>query len=250
MPDLLRDEPSAGVVLLTLNRPSVKNALNLRLLQTLTGELESVDRDAVRCVVLTGAGDAFSAGADIKEEASLSHDDFAHFLDHFGKLATLLRELPVPVIAAVNGWAIAGGFELAAQCDIRIVADGPFLSVGATDVGLSPTSGLTWTLPRLVGLGEALYLTLASPRFDGATALRYGFAQEAVRREEVLPRSLQLAAQIAAKPPAGIRHSKAMLHSATTTDLATALAREQDAEMLCYADPAVAAAFRRFLDGA
>jgi enoyl-CoA hydratase/carnithine racemase len=246
-PLVLVDRPSVGVMQLTLNRPEAMNALNTPMLEQLIDAIAGVDSGQTRSLVLTGAGKAFSAGGDIKEERALEPSEFGEFVDRFARLATLLHTCRAPVVAAVNGYAIAGGFELAAQCDIRIVAENASLSVGDVDVGLSPTSGLTWALPRVVGLGNALYLSLLSPRIDGVAAGRLGFAQEVVSAERLLQRAVEVATEIAAKPGPAVQLTKALIRATNETGLRAAIERERKAELECFADPAAAAAFDRFL---
>jgi 2-(1,2-epoxy-1,2-dihydrophenyl)acetyl-CoA isomerase len=240
---LQTEHPLPGVRLLTLNRPQKRNALSTELLEALIRELgETASDDATRCVVLTGAGPSFCAGGDMEEMRHATDTTLATYLERYRALALAVRGLGKPLLCALHGHAVAGGFELACLCDIRIVATDCAMRVGDVDVGLSPTSGLTWILPRLIGLGRAHYLALLSPSLDGPAAVAIGLADEHVAASEVLSRALGVAAALAAKPGRGVALTREGFARAGETSFAIALQWELEAERLCFEASQVRAA--------
>ena len=240
-----------GVVQWRLNRPEALNALDGALLEALLAAVEHARREpAVRCAVLTGAGRAFSTGADLKALLALlesgSRDDLREYLLHYQRLSSEVRRLAKPVIAAVNGYALAGGFELACLCDVRIAADTATFGLPDTPLGISPTSGMTYLLPRLVGLGWAKHLTYTGETIDARQAERIGFVTRVVPLAELEAAALQMARTIAGYPPLGVRHAKLGFDLAADADLHAALTYELDAELTCFAEEEVRANLRAF----
>lgn len=246
---LLTSEPAAGVRLLILNRPEVRNALNVALLERLTEELAAADADReVGCIVLGGAGSAFCSGGDIAAQLRLARDARPAYLRRYAGLGMQIQALTKPLVAAVQGHALAGGFELACACDIRVLARDAIVGVEDVEVGLSPTTGLTWTLQRHVGLGNALYLTLHGARIDGERAFALGLAQElADDAESVVPRAVALAASIASKPGRGVALSRAATLLGSQSSHAAATEYETRVGELTFDDPGATAAFEAFL---
>jgi enoyl-CoA hydratase/carnithine racemase len=201
---LERDGPVATV---TINRPRVLNALNVQTLDELRRAVLELGRDAaVRVVILTGAGDrAFVAGADINELAVLTPigaRDQAHAGQH---VFDVVENLGKPVIAAVNGYALGGGCELAMACTLRIAADTAKLGQPEINLGLLPGYGGTQRLPRLVGKGRALELMLLGAPIAAAEAERIGLVNAVVPAAELMDRARALAASLAAQSPAAVR---------------------------------------------
>ena len=239
-----------AVALLELNRPEVRTALSTQALDTLLGVLAELRRDdACRAVVLAGAGPSFCAGADLSELRDFDDAAFADYVERYRLLGDAIRTLGKPLIAAVHGHAIAGGYELMCLADLRIVATDAKLRVGDLDIGLSPTSGLTWILPRLVGLGRARWLLLAGPTLSGTQAAEIGLADEAVDPAAVRDRALELAAAIATHPGLGVRRTLELLNASAESTYDQAVAAELIAEYETFAHPesraAVAAFFKR-----
>ncbi len=246
---VLRVEPAGAVTLLELNRPEVRNALSSELLDELLAALRSLAADErCGCVVLAGAGPSFCAGADLRELREQDATAFATYLDRYRLLGEAIRGLGRPVIAAVHGHAIAGGFELACMCHLRVVAEDARLRVGDLEIGLSPTSGLTWTLPRLVGAGRARWLMLAGATLSGAEAMRIGLAEESVPVDALREHALGLAARIAALPGVGVARTLELLDAGATSSYEDAIAAELVAELETFAHPATRAAIAAFLD--
>ncbi|MGI9187109.1 MAG: enoyl-CoA hydratase/isomerase family protein [Gaiellales bacterium] len=243
----LRREDHGRVALLELNRPEARNALSSVAIAALLEELERIAADdRIGCVVLAGAGPAFCAGADLKELASLDDAGFAAFLQRYAAIGDALRSLGRPVIAAVHGYAIAGGFELMCQCDLRVVADDAVLRVGDLDIGLSPTGGLTHILPRLVGAGRARLLLFAGEAVQGDEAVAIGLAERALPAIEVRAEALRIAELIAAHPGIGVRRTRDLLDGPSANAYSSAVEAEFAAELETFAHPEARAAIAAF----
>jgi len=213
-------EQEGAVAVVTIDHPPV-NALSAALLEELEAELERLDADdAVRAIVLKGAGErAFVAGADISEfpslrEAAKDEGGSARGIQRLGARMDASR---TPFIAAIHGFCLGGGLELAMCCDIRVASDEAQLGQPEIKLGLIPGGGGTQRLPRLVGLGRALLLNLTGDFVDARTACDWGLVEKVVPREELLDTALEIARSIAARSP----HSVAVLRelARTTRDL-------------------------------
>jgi enoyl-CoA hydratase len=206
--ELTRD---GAVATVTLNRPSVLNALNLQMLDELATTFAGLGADdALRAVILTGAGPkAFAAGADIGELNALADARAAEAQARRGQALTRAFErLRVPVIAAVNGFALGGGCELALACDIRIASENAKFGQPEVNLGALPGYGGTQRLVRLLGAGMAMYLCLSGEMIDAATALRVGLVQRVVAPEALLGEAARLAQVIAGKAPLAVAAAK------------------------------------------
>jgi enoyl-CoA hydratase/carnithine racemase len=244
----LREERHGAVVLLELDRPQARNALSTRLLDELVATLHRLAADdTCRAVALAGAGPSFCAGADLRELAELDDTGFAAYVDRLRVLGEAVRDLGRPVVAAVHGHAVAGGFELICLCDLRVVADDARLRVGDLEIGLSPTSGLSWLLPRLVGDGRARWLLMAGPELDGRQAVRIGLADECVPAAEVRSRALELAARIAAFPGTGAARTRELLEAGWSSTRDQAVRAELVAEAETFVHPDARAAIAAVL---
>lgn len=245
---VLVTRPRQGVLLAELNRPEKLNAIDDRVLEgLLAAVVEAESDDGVRAMVVSGRGRAFSAGGDLKAFEAMDAAAFRSTVARFMRLSLAIQSLPKPVIAAVHGYAMAGGFELAVMADVRIAAEGTRFGLPDTALGLSPTSGMTWSLPRLIGLGRALHLTLSSGTIDAIEAERIGLVARVVPADVFLEAALDYAAAIAAAPPVGVAMTKRLYHAAATGDLAAATEREIEAELACFEAPETKEQFRRFL---
>lgn len=243
----LRHEDHGAVALLELHRPEARNALSSEAIANLLAAFERIRADeAVRCVVLAGAGPSFCGGADLKELGGLDRAGFAAFLDRYAAIGVAIRALGRPVIAAVHGHAVAGGFELMCQCDLRVVADDARLRVGDLDIGLSPTGGLTHLLPRLVGAGRARMLLLGGEEVSGTEAVAIGLAERAVPAADVRAEALRIAATIAAHPGIGVRRTRELLDGPSAANYDDAVAAELVAELETFAHPEAQTAIRAF----
>lgn len=228
-------EVAEGVAVLTLNRPKVLNALNAALLSELDAALDALGADdAVRALIITGAGEkAFAAGADIQELAAVNGLEgqalAARGQRVFGKMETLGK----PVIAAINGFALGGGCEMAMAATIRIASETAKLGQPEVKLGLIPGYGGSQRLPRLVGKGAAMKLVLTGEMISAAEALRIGLVDEVVPAAELMPRARALAATIASVAPIAVRQCIAAVHAGYDLPLDEALAHEAALFGLC-----------------
>ena len=215
-----------GVAWLTLNRPEQRNALNSALRAALTDALAQLDADpAVRVLVLTGADPAFCAGVDLKEVAA---QPAGHpLMAPVPAVAAALDAVRKPVIAAVNGSAYGGGFELALACDIRIFAEGARVALTEARIGSFPGSGGTQRLARLVSPSMAAQLVFTGDALDAAGALRIGLASEVVPAGELRARADTIARRIAANAPLSVLAAKQSLRAAREIPLSAGLALDR-----------------------
>ena len=198
-----------AVAVLTIDRPKALNALNPEVLADLKAAFEGLDQNTVRCVVLTGAGDkSFVAGADIGSMSTMTRAEG----EAFGKLGNdiflMIESFPLPVIAAVNGFALGGGCELAMSCDIRICSDNAMFGQPEVGLGITPGFGGTQRLARLVGMGMAKQLLYTARNIDAAEALRIGLVNAVIPQAELLDAALKMAGQIAKNAPIAVRACK------------------------------------------
>ena len=224
---LIVETPSAGVTLIRLNRPEALNALNSQLLGELGVALDAAETDdGVRCVVLTGSERAFAAGADIKE---MSDRTYAQMFatDFFGSAARRIEAFRKPIIAAVAGYALGGGCELAMLCDFIIAAETAKFGQPEINLGVMPGIGGTQRLPRAVGKAKAMEMVLTARMMDAAEAERAGLVSRVVAADKLLDEALAAAAKIAAQSPLAVMMNKELVNAAFETTLATGVAVER-----------------------
>ena len=205
----VKSEQQGAVAVLTIDRPKALNALNPEVLADLKAAFEAIDQNAVRCVVLTGEGDkSFVAGADIGSMSTMTKAEG----EAFGKLGNdiflMIENFPLPVIAAVNGFALGGGCELAMSCDIRICSDNAMFGQPEVGLGITPGFGGTQRLPRIVGLGMAKQLLYTARNIDAAEALRIGLVNAVVPQAELMDTAVKMANTIAKNAPIAVRACK------------------------------------------
>ena len=224
-----------GVAVVTLNRPKVLNALDRALLAELEAVVDVIAADAaVRAVVLTGAGEkAFAAGADIQELARVSVIEGQQLALRGQRLFSKIETLRVPVIAAINGFALGGGCELVLACTIRIASETARLGQPEVKLGIIPGYGGSQRLPRLVGKGAALKMILTGEMITAAEALRIGLVEEMVAPDQLLARAEQIAKAIAAQPPLAVAKCLEAVHAGYDLPLGEALALEAALFGLC-----------------
>lgn len=221
-------ERDGAVATVRLNRPSVLNALNQTMLDELAAAFAELDADdGVRAVILTGTGKAFAAGADIGELNALPSARAAEAQARKGQALTrALERMHVPVIAAVNGFALGGGCELAMACDIRIAGENARFGQPEVNLGLLPGYGGTQRTARLVGEGMAMYLCLTGEMIDAQEALRVGLVQRVVGFDELAPEARRIADLIASKAPLAVAAAKRAIVQAGSLALDDGLALE------------------------
>ncbi len=202
-------EKRGHIGLLTLNRPNAYNALNTRMLNEIELAAMQVERDNdMRVLVVTGAGKAFGAGADIAEMVNLSKNEAAEFADVGHRAFKRIDDLYIPVIAAINGYALGGGLELALCCDIRLAAQSAKLGQPEVGIGITPGFGGTQRLPRVVGTSNAMVLTLTGKPVDAEHALRMRLVNEIYPDDRLLDAALEMAETIAANAPLAVHYCK------------------------------------------
>jgi enoyl-CoA hydratase len=241
---------SDGVAVIILNRPKVLNALNAALLAELDSALDALGADdAVRAVIVTGAGEkAFAAGADIQELAGLSGVEGQALALRGQKIFSKLETLGKPVIAAINGFALGGGCELALAASIRIASETAKLGQPEVKLGLIPGYGGSQRLPRLVGKGAALKLLLTGEMISAAEALRIGLVDEVVPAAELIGRAKTLASTIASMAPIAVRECLAAVREGYDLPLNEALAHEAALFGICCGTADKAEGTRAFLE--
>jgi len=222
---LERDGP---VALITVNRPAVLNALSFQILDVLRRMILDLQADSgVRAIIITGAGEkSFIAGADINELARQTPVTGSDVARRGQALFTLIETLGKPVIAAVNGYALGGGCELALACTIRLAAETAKFGQPEINLGIIPGYGGTQRLSRLVGAGRALELMLIGAPISAAEAFRIGLVNRVLPVPELLPAAKTLAGQLAAQPPIAIRYILEATHRGLGMTLADGLALE------------------------
>jgi 2-(1,2-epoxy-1,2-dihydrophenyl)acetyl-CoA isomerase len=232
--NLLRADDGA-VRTLTLNRPEVRNALDLALVSALLAEVRAaVEDDSVRCLVLTGAGKAFCAGADVKAWAESGPQQGPDpWVDGAHALAVELAEAPLPTVALVGGAAVGAGLDLALACDLRIAAETARFACAYTWMAYPPDVGGTWLLPRLVRPDLAKRFVFTGEFWDAPTGLARGLVTEVVPDERLAERGAELARELAAGPTVAIGHAKRLLDSAHRRTLAEQLEAESAAGEAC-----------------
>lgn len=227
--ETLLEEREDAVAIVTLNRPTVLNALNALMIRELGLALAAIDDDArIRATILTGAGDrAFAAGADIGELAALPNALAGAELARAGQRLTLqIERMGTPVIAAVNGFALGGGCELAMACDIRIASDRAKFGQPEINLGLIPGYGGSQRMTRLVGRGMALLMCLSGEMIDAAQAQRLGLVERIVPHADLMTETKRIAGTIAAKSPLAVAAAKRAIDRGSSLPLAEALELE------------------------
>lgn len=219
-------ETRGRVGLVTLNRPQTLNALNHALMRELMDALDAFDKnDSVGAIVITGSDKAFAAGADIKEMAGESALDMTRN-DHiavFGRIRTIRK----PVIAAVSGWALGGGCELALSCDMIIASDTAKFGLPEVTIGVIPGAGGTQRLIRAVGKALAMEMILNERKLNAQEALHFGLANRVVPVSDYLNDALQLAEEIASRAPLAVRAAKRAINHSYESFLNDGLAEEK-----------------------
>jgi enoyl-CoA hydratase len=237
MPDFanLSYQKSGAIATLTIDRPKALNALNQATLTEIQRALQDAAGDSsVQGVIVTGAGDkAFVAGADITEIASATPLQAQAFTRQGQAVFDLVEALGKPVIAAVNGYALGGGCELAMACTLRIAADNASFGQPEVKLGVMPGFGGTQRLPRLVGKGRAMQIILTAQNIDAREAHRIGLVNEVVEPARLMARAEELLLQIIANAPLAVRLSMAAVHQGLEAGQAQGLALESVSFALC-----------------
>ncbi len=234
MSEILREEPAAGVALLRINRPEALNALNMATRQVLAKEVAELDHDsAIRVIIITGNDRAFAAGADLKELRARTVLD-AEFAASRAAWAALER-CRKPLIAAVSGFALGGGCELALHCDIILAAESAQFGFREVRLGIMPGAGGTQRLLRVAGHFKAARFLLTGDTIDARAASDIGMVSEVVPDGTLMERAVALAQRIAALPPLAVEAIKEAIQLGADAPLQTALAVERKSFQLLFA---------------
>ena len=230
-------EKSGGVANIALNRPQKLNAFDGTMHEELYSALdEAAEDEGVRCIVLRGEGRGFSAGADLAriiENADGDPDLGEYLRGSYSRLVKRMVETPKPIIASLHGPVYGAGVGIALACDLRIAAESAKFSVAFIKIGLMPDAGVTFFLPRVVGLGRAMQMSMLGDVVEAEEALRIGLVNK-VAADDTLPEETQsFAEQLAALPTAALGRMKAALHASFEADLETALEREAEGQTFC-----------------
>lgn len=230
---LYTQEGAVGVV--TIDRLKALNALNSTVLDELRQAFEAIDLETVRCVVITGSGEkSFVAGADIGEMSNLTQGEAEAFGKKGNDLFRMIETFPVPVIAAVNGYALGGGCELALCCDIRICSDNAQFGQPEVGLGITPGFGGTQRLVRAVGPGRAKEMIYTARSIKADDALRVGLVNAVYPQAELMPAAMKLAGTIAKNAPIAVRACKKAINEGTQVDMDSAIVIEEKLFGSCF----------------
>jgi enoyl-CoA hydratase/carnithine racemase len=242
MSAVLNEQLEANILTLTLNDPERRNALSPELVDALVDALGRAGANPeVRCIVLTGAGPAFSAGGNPKRMLKPGlYPDMSpleiqcYYRAGIQRLPLALDAVEVPIIAAVNGPAIGAGCDVACFCDVRIASHEATFTTSFVKLGLVPGDGGAWILPRVIGSQNASRMLLTGTAVNATEALQMGLVCSLTSAEQLLPTARALAASVAANPPHAVRLTKKLIRNCRTTTLAGALEISSSVQALCH----------------
>ncbi|MCC8194208.1 MAG: enoyl-CoA hydratase/isomerase family protein [Deltaproteobacteria bacterium] len=213
-------EKQGFIGILTINRPKAMNAFNNEVVTEVYVCLESLVKTDIRCLIVTGAGDkAFVAGADIREMQHLNPSEAAAFSRAGNAVMALLEDFPVPIIAAINGYAMGGGCELALSCDIRIASENAVFAFPEVGLGIIPGFGGAQRLARIIGIGNAKELIYTTNRITAQDALRVGLVNAVHPQEQLIDKCMEMAEKIAANAPTAVRVAKDVINKSMGMEL-------------------------------
>ncbi|KEF37686.1 short chain enoyl-CoA hydratase [Schinkia azotoformans MEV2011] len=229
MTETILMERQNNIVIITLNRPEAANAFSRQMLFELQDILSEIKYNPIiRTVIITGSGDkVFCAGADLKERSKMTNIEVKQTVSLIRQVINDVEQLPMPVIAAINGAALGGGLELALACDIRVTADTATVGLTETSLAIIPGAGGTQRLPRLIGLGKAKELIYTAQRINSYEALDIGIVEYVVPAEELLNKAKAIANRIAENGPIAVGQAKLAINKGMEVDLQTGLQIEQ-----------------------
>ncbi len=226
--DYIVYEQKGQVGVITISREKALNALNSQVLDELDATLDAINLEEVRCLILTGAGQkSFVAGADIGEMSTLTKAEGEAFGKKGNDVFRKLETFPVPVIAAVNGFALGGGCEISMSCDIRICSDNAVFGQPEVGLGITPGFGGTQRLARLVGAGMAKQMIYTARNIKADEALRIGLVNAVYTQEELMPAAEKMASGIAKNAPIAVRNCKKAINEGLDLDMDAAVALEE-----------------------
>ena len=223
------------VGIITINRPKALNALNEDVLKDIEAAFDAVDLSEIRAIIVTGAGEkSFVAGADIAAMSTMTKEQGEAFGKFGNDIFRKIETFPVPVIAAVNGFALGGGNELAMSCDIRIASDNAVFGQPEVGLGITPGFGGTQRLARIVGVGKAKEMVYGARNIKADEAYRLGLVNAVYTQEELMPAAMKLASGIAKNAPIAVRNSKKAMNEGLQVDMDQAIVIEEKAFGDCF----------------
>ena len=228
-------EVDGHVAVITINRPKALNALNEDVLKDIEAAFDAVDLSEIRAIILTGAGEkSFVAGADIAAMSVMTKEQGEHFGKFGNDIFRKIETFPVPVIAAVNGFALGGGNELAMSCDIRICSDNAIFGQPEAGLGITPGFGGTQRLARIIAPGLAKEIIYSTKNIDAAKAKEVGLVNEVYTQDELLPAAEKLASKIAKNAPIAVRACKKAINEGLDLPMDEAIVLEEKLFGSCF----------------
>lgn len=228
-------EQEGFVGIVTINRPKALNALNSKVLEELEATFDQVDLEATRAIILTGAGTkSFVAGADIAEMSTLTKEEGEAFGKKGNDVFRKIETFPLPVIAAVNGFALGGGCEISMSCDIRICSENAIFGQPEVGLGITPGFGGTQRLARIIGVGKAKEMIYSAGNIKAEEAYRVGLVNAVYPQEELMTMAKKLANKIARNAPIAVRACKSAINEGLDVDMDKAIVVEEKAFGSCF----------------
>ncbi len=247
--EFIKYEVEGAVATITIDRQKALNALNSQVLDELSETLDAVDLDVVRAIILTGAGEkSFVAGADIGEMSTLTKAEGEAFGKKGNDVFRRLETFPVPVIAAVNGFALGGGCEIAMSCDIRICSENAVFGQPEVGLGITPGFGGTQRLARIISVGKAKEMIYSARNIKADEAYRIGLVNNVYPLEELIPAAKKLASIIAANAPIAVRNCKKAINDGLQVDMDAAIVVEEKLFGDCFETEDQKAGMANFLE--
>ncbi len=249
MAEFVTYEQDGFVGVITINRPQALNALNSQVLEDLEETFKAVDLESTRALVLTGAGEkSFVAGADIGEMSTLTKAEGEAFGKKGNDIFRMIETFPIPVIAAVNGFALGGGCEIAMSCDIRICSENALFGQPEVGLGITPGFGGTQRLARIIGVGMAKQLIYTARNIKAEQAKAIGLVNDVYPQEELLEQAKKLASIIAANAPIAVRNCKKAINDGLDASMDEAIVIEEKLFGDCFETEDQSAAMANFLE--
>ena len=247
--EFIKYEEEGMIAVLTINRPKALNALNSKVLDELDKTLDSIDINKIRCLIVTGEGEkSFVAGADIGEMSSLTKEQGKAFGKKGNDVFRKLETFPIPVIAAINGFALGGGCEISMSCDIRICSDNAVFGQPEVGLGITPGFGGTQRLARIVGPGMAKQMIYTGRNIKADEAYRIGLVNAVYPQSELLNEAKKMAETIARQAPIAVRNAKKAINDGLQVDMDKAIEIEEELFGNCFETADQRAGMGNFLE--
>ena len=244
----VRYEQDGFVGIVTIDRPKALNALNEEVLKDLEATFDAIDLDNTRAVIVTGEGKSFVAGADIASMSTMTAEEGEAFGKFGNDIFRKIETFPIPVIAAINGFALGGGNELAMSCDIRICSDKALFGQPEVGLGITPGFGGTQRLARIIGVGMAKELVYAGYNIKADKALEIGLVNAVYAPEELMEQAKKLAGKIAKQAPIAVRNCKKAMNEGLQVDMDQAIVIEEKLFGDCFNSADQKAGMKAFLE--